>query len=205
MDMENLKRNFSPDRTALIVVDMQRDYCCEGGVLDKMGCSLEKPQALAGTLAAFVNKVRSVLKRIVHLKMTFLPHLRPPSIVEHFNRVAPGRVYDPSFGDFYGVEPAAGDIVIPKYRYSGFVSTYLDQFLRGDGITSLAFTGIATNVCVESTVRDAFMRDYYVVVLSDMTEGTSVEAKESSLRNIDTFFGTVVESRELLKCWGIEA
>lgn len=204
MDIESLKKNFSPDRTALIVIDMQRDYCCKGGVFDKMGCDLAKPQALAVTLASFVDKVRPVLRRIVHVKMTVVPELRSPSLVEHFARTVPGRVYEPSFGEFYGVEPAAGDIVIPKYRYSGFVSTYLDQLLRGEGITSLVFTGVATNVCVESTVRDAFMRDYYVVVPSDMTEATSIEAKESSLKNIDSFFGMVVESRELLKCWCVE-
>jgi ureidoacrylate peracid hydrolase len=108
---------------------------------------------------------------------------------------------DPVYSDFYGVTPVEADIIIPKYRYSAFVSTYLDQCLRSNGIKSLVLTGLATNVCLESTARDGFMKDYYIVVPEDLTEATSEKAKKSSLLNINTFFGEVVNSRDLLSCW----
>jgi nicotinamidase-related amidase len=60
------------------------------------------------------------------------------------------------------------------------------------------------NVFVEATVRDAFMRDYYAVVPSDLTEATSAEAKRASLANIDIFFGQVVDSESLLRCWQLD-
>jgi ureidoacrylate peracid hydrolase len=84
------------------------------------------------------------------------------------------------------------------------VSTYLDQFLRLEGIKTLIVTGLATNVCVESTARDGFARDYHIVVPEDLTEGTSAEAKKWSLININAFFGEVVQSADLLRCWGVE-
>jgi hypothetical protein len=68
-----------------------------------------------------------------------------------------------------------------------------------------SITGIATNVCVESTARDGFMRDYHIVIPSGLTEGTSTEAKKLALANIDTFFGEVVDSEGLLRCWNLAA
>ena len=91
--------------------------------------------------------------------------------------------------------------MIPKHKYSGFVSTYLDPFLRSKRINTLIIAGLATNVCVESTARDGFMREYYIVIPSDLTEGTSTEAKKWSLLNLDLFFAEVVSSGEILECW----
>jgi ureidoacrylate peracid hydrolase len=96
-------------------------------------------------------------------------------------------------------------MVIDKYKYSGFVSTYLDQFLKGNSIKTLVITGLATNVCVESTARDAFMRDYHVVVPEDLTEGSTTEAKQWSLANLAMFFGEVVRSEDLLRAWDLGA
>ena len=202
-NLEKLKIKSNPENTALAIIDMQRDYCCEGGVFEKMGFGLEAPKLLASRLNEFVNKVRAVLKFIVHIKMELNPHLRSPALAEHYERVGLQRVHDPSLSQFYEVEPREGEIVIPKYRYSAFVSTYLDQYFRANGIKTLILVGLATNVCVESTAREGFMRDYHIIVPKDMTEGTSDEAKKWSLFNIGTFFGEVVDSKELLSCWGM--
>ncbi len=203
VNLEKLKIKVNPDHAALVIIDMQRDYCCEGGVFEKMGFDLEAPKLLASRLHEFLNKVRAVLKYIVHIRMELNPYLRSPALAEHYERVGLQRVHDPSFSQFYVVEPKEGEIIIPKYRYSAFVSTYLDQYLRANGIKTLILVGLATNVCVESTAREGFMRDYHIIVPKDMTEGTSDEAKKWSLFNIGTFFGEVVGSKELLSCWGM--
>ncbi len=203
MDLERLKARVYPAKTALLVIDMQRDYCCEGGAFDRIGFDVAPAQRLVPRLNQFLEKTRSILRAVVHLKMTKIPGLLSEAMQEHYARRAIERKYDPAYGEFYGVIPSGEDVVIPKYKYSGFVSTYLDQFLRANRIETLIITGVATNVCVESTARDGFMRDYHVVVPRDLTEGTSVEAKDYSLKNIDLFFGEVVDSPELLRCWGL--
>ena len=76
--------------------------------------------------------------------------------------------------------------------------------MRAHRIETLVVMGLATNVCVESTIRDGFMRGYAIVVPADMTEGTSPEAKEWSLKTINTFFGEIIDSKDLLKCWDIQ-
>jgi len=203
MDLERLKAKVNPAHTAILVIDMQKDYCCEGGAFDRIGFDVQPAQRLAPHLNQFLEKARRVLKSIVHLKMTKISGLLSDAMQEHYARRGIERKYDPAYGEFYGVIPVEGDTVIPKFKYSGFVSTYLDQFLRANHIETLIITGVATNVCVESTARDGFMRDYYVVVPRDLTEGTSPEAKEWSLRNIDMFFGEVTDSADLLTCWGL--
>jgi ureidoacrylate peracid hydrolase len=204
MDWEALRTKVRPEQTALIIIDMQKDYCCEGGAFHRRGFEIAPAQKLALELNGFVKKVRGLLRCIVHLKMTKVAELSSPVTAELYRRLGVERNYDAAYAEFYGVVPEEGDVVIPKYRYSGFLSTYLDQFLRLNDIKTVIVTGLATNVCVETTVRDAFMRDYYTVVPSDLTEATSAEAKRVSLANIDAFFGQVVDSGSLLRCWGLE-
>ena len=203
MDLEALKRKVLPEHTALLVIDMQRDYCVSGGIFDRRGFDITRVQALAPRLNKFLDKVRPKLPHIVHLRVVKPAGLPSPATAEHNERLAIDRRYDPAFGAFYEVEPRGREMVIDKYKYSGFVSTYLDQFLRTNNIETLVITGLATNVCVESTARDAFMRDYHVVLPEDLTEGSSAEAKASSLANIAMFFGEVVRSEDLLRTWGL--
>jgi ureidoacrylate peracid hydrolase len=90
------------------------------------------------------------------------------------------------------LQPIAGDIVIQKPRYSAFFNTNLDSMLRSHGIRNLVFTGIATNVCVESTLRDGFFLEYFGVVLHDATHHAGPDfVKLASLYNIEKFFGWV--------------
>ncbi len=203
MDQDKLKAKVDPASTAFIVIDMQKDYCCEGGTFHRRGFDVAPAQDLVIRLNRFLDKARGVLKYIVHLKMTKAPDLSSRVSAELYERLGIERRYDPAFADFYGVIPREGEAVISKYKYSGFVTTYLDQFLRSRDVKTLIVTGLATNVCVESTVRDGFMREYFIVVPSDLTEATSAEAKKWSLSTIDTYFGQVVDSESLLRCWDI--
>jgi ureidoacrylate peracid hydrolase len=129
--------------------------------------------------------------------------MRSPAVVEHYRRAGMERPFEPAREDFFGVLPAVGDVVLKKPKYSAFVSTALDGILRANRIETLIVTGVATNVCVESTARHAFMLDYHVVVPRDLTAGVSEEFKEWSLRNISLFFGEVVDSEDLVRAWGL--
>ena len=88
--------------------------------------------------------------------------------------------------------PQPGDIVVAKPRYSAFFNTNLDSLLRARGIRSLVFTGIATNVCVESTLRDGFFLEYFGVVLHDATHQAGPDfIQKATLYNVENFFGWV--------------
>ena len=199
--MARLRAKLNPESTALIIIDMQKDFCCEGGVFHKRGFDIRSAQKLAKRLNSFLKEARKVLKHIVHLQMIKKPEFTSPLVADLYRRIKMERSHDPALAEPYEVIPQPGDIVIPKYKYSGFVSTYLDQFLRSKDINTLILTGIATNVCLESTARDGFMREYYIVIPSDLTEGTSSDAKKHSLFNMKMFFGEVVTSSEILECW----
>jgi ureidoacrylate peracid hydrolase len=100
--------------------------------------------------------------------------------------------------------PQPGDVLISKQRYSGFFETELDQVLRKRGIKNLVFVGWTTSVCVESTLRDAFFRDYRCIVLSDCTAevvgGDLVRTNhEASLLVIEALFGWVADSKSLVQ------
>ena len=88
-----------------------------------------------------------------------------------------------------------------KHRYGAFESTDLDLVLRSQGIRTVIMTGVATNVCVETTARQAFLRDYYVVFTNDCTATYDQAMHEATLRNIDAFFGQVVGAEEIANCW----
>lgn len=197
-----LAEKVNPAHTALVIIDMQKDYCCEGGSFDRRGFDTTASRELAPRLNLFLDKARKALKRIVHIKMTKIAELASEANAEHYRRLGLKRVYDLSYSEFFEIVPLENEIIIPKYSYSAFYDTYLDQYLRSNGVKTLVLTGIATNVCVEAAARDAFVRDYHVVVPRDLTEGSSPDAKEASLKNIDLFFGEVTESSALLSCWG---
>jgi ureidoacrylate peracid hydrolase len=100
--------------------------------------------------------------------------------------------------------PRLGDLVISKHRYSGFFQTELDEVLRERDIRNLLFVGWTTSVCVESTVRDAFFRDYRCVVLADCTAevvGSDLARTnhEASLLVIEGLFGWVADSASFVK------
>ena len=93
-------------------------------------------------------------------------------------------------GDFYKIRPQPDEAIVIKHRFGAFESTDLDLVLRSQGIRSVVMTGIATNVCVETTARQAFMRDYYVVFTSDCTATYSQRAHDATLREHRPFLRT---------------
>ena len=90
------------------------------------------------------------------------------------------------------LKPQPGDICLHKSRYSAFFNSQLDSVLRSRGIRNLVFVGIATNVCVESTLRDGFFLEYFGIVLEDATHQAGPDfVQKAAIYNIETFFGWV--------------
>ena len=108
-----------------------------------------------------------------------------------------------TFGaEFYRLTPEPTDIIVTKNRYSAFINTNLDLILRSLGRKSLVFCGGGTNMCLESSVRHAFMLDYYCVVVADCSPTPwGEEAYRATLENIELGFGQVIDLAEAFDVW----
>ena len=104
-------------------------------------------------------------------------------------------------GDFFLVRPLPDEVIVTKHRYGAFEGTDLDLVLRSSDVRSVIITGVATNVCCETAARQAFMKDYYVVFVSDCTATYTQAQHDATLLNIDQFFGEVVAAEEITACW----
>ena len=98
----------------------------------------------------------------------------------------------------------ATEAIVTKHRYSAFHNTDLETILRANGIRTVVLSGCATNVCVETSAREAFLRDYYVVIAEDGTAGYALEKHESTLKTIDLYFGEVASIADVVSHWGDE-
>ena len=94
-----------------------------------------------------------------------------------------------------------GDVVVAKHRYSAFHNTDLDLVLRSHGIRTVALTGVLANVCVKTTAREAFVRDYYTVVVGDCCAAYSQAEHEAALKIIDRFFGEITQLDAICSLW----
>jgi ureidoacrylate peracid hydrolase len=205
--------------TALIVVDMQNAYASKNGYLDKAGFDISSTGPVIAQIAVAITAARKAGMHIVFFQNGWdanyseaggpgSPNWYKSNALKTMrkNPELMGTLLAKGTWDYQLVDelsPLEGDIVIPKTRYSGFYNTNLDSMLRSRGIRNLVFTGIATNVCVESTLRDGFFLEYFGVVLADATyQAGSAMIQESSLFNIATFFGWVTSVAEF--CHKIE-
>ena len=199
---------FDVNATALIVVDMQNAYATKGGYLDLAGFDVSATGPVIATIARAVAAARAAGIAIVWFQNGWDPDYveaggpgspnwhksnalktmrRHP---ERNDRLLAKGSWDYALVDALVPEP--GDVVMPKPRYSGFYNTNLDSTLRARGIRTLVFTGIATNVCVESTLRDGFFLEYFGIVLADAThQAGPASLQAGALLNIETFFGWV--------------
>ena len=199
---------FAAEGSALIVVDMQNAYATKGGYLDIAGFDVSNTGPVIARIADAVTAARAAGMLIVWLQNGWDPDYveagGPGSPNWHKSnamktmRKRPelaGTLLAKGTWDYALVDalkPQPGDVIVPKPRYSGFYNTNLDSVLRTRGIRTLVFTGIATNVCVESTLRDGFFLEYFGIVLDDATYQAGPRSlHEGALLNIETFFGWV--------------
>jgi ureidoacrylate peracid hydrolase len=180
-------------RAALIVVDMQNDFCHDDGVLGRRGVDLEPTQAMAPRLVALIERARALGLPVVYPINVHDSWSDSQVWRERYGKAAVEICRPGSWGAaFYAVAPRPDDRIVPKHRYNAFVGTELDLILRARGVTTLIFAGVATNVCVETTARDAFCRDYRVVLVRDCLAGSSAAEHEASLRSLERYFNALV-------------
>ncbi|HET7338247.1 MAG TPA: cysteine hydrolase [Candidatus Dormibacteraeota bacterium] len=202
------------DRTALIVVDMQNAFASPGGMLDLAGVDVRPARDTVANARMVCEAARRTGIPVVYLTIGYPPDLSTAGGPDSPNpqkelalclmRERPelrGKLLTFGTWDFQIVDelaPDPDDTVIVKSRYSGFHGTSLDSFLRSRGIRNLLFVGIASNVCVESTIRDAYFLEYWPVLIEDATmPAGSPEIQKATIFNVETFFGWVATSEDV--------
>jgi ureidoacrylate peracid hydrolase len=197
-----------PRETALIVVDMQNAYASPGGYIDIAGFDV-------GPAAGVIDRIRTLVdvSRRAGVQVVFFQNGWDADYVEAGGPGSPnwhksnamktmrarpalqGKLLAKGGWDYAlvdGLAPQPGDIVVPKTRYSGFFNTGFDSTLRARGIRTLVFCGIATNVCVESTLRDGFHLEYFCLMLDDATHHAGPDfVRQAAVFNVEKFFGWV--------------
>ena len=210
--LTTLERKVDPRHAALIVVDMQNDFCSAGGMMDKEGADLTAVQAMAERLPALMDSARRAGALVVFVRNVYSTddnlYLSDAWLEQALRRRGESYTTRPVCaegswdGDFYGdVRPLPGEPVVTKHRFSAFHNTDLDTILRANAIRTLVMTGVATNVCVETTAREGFVRDYYIVFLADGTACYRDEDQAATLSVIDRLFGQVSTMDEVAAIW----
>lgn len=202
-----LARKIDPQFSALIVVDVQNDFVSLEGAFACRGLDMTMIQEMVPKLKELIAEARKARVPIIFLRNSGSPwtssQVNKEKRAQMVEEGEAGITIEGTWGSelYEGIVPGGDERVVVKHRYSGFVDTDLDLILRSRGIKTLLMTGVATNVCVESTARDGFMRDYRIVLVEDCCATTFQKLHEATLENIARYFGTVVSSKEVISLW----
>lgn len=193
-----------PATTRFLVIDVQNDFCAEGGWFDKHGSDLRSIHEAVDRLVGFIDVAREAGIPPIFIRAIYDEiYLSPPMLERHARTgLDTAHCRTGTWGaEFFRVAPREDELVITKHRYSAFKDTELNALLRAQRVENLILAGTTSNVCVESTARDAYMIDYHVVFLSDASATYQVEAHEATLANIRRAFGIVASTSEVTEAW----
>jgi bifunctional isochorismate lyase/aryl carrier protein len=180
---------FTPDKAALMIIDMQKHFCSKDG-------------------AMYVPGVERVIRNIQQIQQGFLDRKQPVIFTRHID-AQDGRSLMPRWWDTqFKLDDPLTEIteqldtsqaqVITKPQYDAFLFTDLENILNTHHIKQVAVTGVLTNCCCESTARDAFMRGFEVYFVADATSTYSKEMHEASLLNLSYAFGVVLQTEDVV-------
>ena len=191
-------------RSALVVVDMQVDFCAADGFIAGLGLDPAPCRDIVDSLQALVDGAREVEVPVLWVMADYRDDLVPLSSLRRKRQAGttrdccvPGTEgYEP-----FGVVPAKDDPRFIKHSFSAFTNPDFEAHLRAAGIETLVFTGVQTNVCVEATLREAFNRGFHVVVAEDCVASHTPALHDATLQNVRTLLGTVASSGDVRDAW----
>jgi len=212
----DLAEIVDPRHTALVLVDMQRDFVAPDGLFGTLGIDLSMYDETLPRLAGLLAAARRHGVAVIHVQNTALAEGRSDSPAQvRFNlrmhaaarRGGPPLTYTvpgtPGHEFVRELAPQGSEPVVRKYRSSGFWGTNLDLVLRSNGIKTVVVTGCTTEGCVESTARDAMFCDYYVVVATDCVGSDDREQHDASMLLMRHRFD-LAASDEIMDLWSVD-
>lgn len=210
--VEPLAPMLAPERTALIVVDVQNDFGHPEGVMARLGCDLSTVDAAVDRIEALIAAARAAAVPVVMVRLQTEAAL--DSRAANARRARTGRSVTEDLrvcragrwgADFYRLVPAPSDIPIAKPRYSSFVGTELHLRLQALGRDTVLVCGLTTECCVETTVRDAFALDYHVFITPDASTAYDARLHAAAVQGMVQNFAISVPSEQVVQAWETRA
>ena len=200
-----VKKLLNETRSALVVIDMQVDFCAEDGFVASIGLDPAPCREIVPNLQALIESARQQRTPVLWVQSNYDDALVPPTFRRR--KEVAGIERDcciPGTEGFkpFGVYPADGEPCFIKHSYSAFTNPDFEKHLREQKIETLIFAGVQTNVCVEATLREAFNLGFHVVVAEDCVASHSPLLHDSTLQNVRALIGCVSPSNEIEEAWG---
>lgn len=210
--MDGLPEWVAPARTALCVIDVQVDFASPDGVLGGYGVDMSAVPAAIAQTEKLIAAARSANVPVIFIGLATSPETDSPVWTERVRR----REGDPDAesnvcrigttgADFYGPQPQTGDHVVMKPKYSAFHATDFENVLKELGIDTLVMCGLTTECCIDCTVRDAFHRDYHIIIAEDACAAYGADVHEAALRMLELNCAIIRPTQEITDVWGASA
>ncbi|WP_066190416.1 biuret amidohydrolase [Gracilibacillus timonensis] len=208
--------DLDPKKTALVIIDMQTDFCGEGGYVAQMGYDISLTARTIQPIKHLLEYVRGIEGfHVIHTREGHTPDLadlpenkrwRSKQIGAEIGMAGPSgsRILvqgEPGWDIIEELKPQQGEIIIDKPGKGSFYATNLDLILRNKGITNLILAGITTDVCVSTTMREANDRGYECLILEDCTGATDENNHKAALNMVKMqggVFGSVSDSEQVI-------
>lgn len=201
---------LDPMRSAILVIDMQHDFCHPNGVFARRGFDVNPVGAIVPTIGRLIVSARAAGVLVIYTRTETSPETDSPAWLTRPSMIqaaAGGRPVEPvtlrgSWGaELYGVEPRSDEPVVVKCRYSAFLHTTLETILRVRGVDTLYMTGTQTNVCVLYTAVHGLMLNFRPVLVRDATATLSAEAYHRAVCEFENSAGPSLLSDDVLASW----
>lgn len=206
---DGLAEWIAPERAALVVIDIQVDFASPDGLLAGFGVDMSAVPAAIANAERLVAAARAAHVPVIFVGLETSPETDSPVWAERMRRRGDDPETDagvcrkgtPGIA-FYGPQPQPGDPVVMKPKYSAFYETDFEEVLKGLGVDTLVACGLTTECCIDCTVRDAFHRDYHVVIADDASAAYGDDVHQAALRMLELNCAILRSTADIEDAWG---